>query len=281
MQNINYQSKWISTPEGLKLHLREGGIGPVTCIFIHGTAEGSYAWDDFANDIAPFFRVLLIDLRGHGASDWHPDGRYHIDDYVADAEIILNSLSLEKCVLVGHSLGGSIAMRIAARCPDRVYKLVLVDSGPVADPEVIRYLQEQLIAGYRLYDSVSDYVNWLKERRALPSSAMLEKTARESLSPTPNGKYRFKFDIRVVAALENPNDEAEWWSIMEILIQPTLIIRGATSALLSKSIAKKMAEQISRATVATVALAGHAIMSDNPMGFAAAIKPFLFKNVTE
>src|SRR4051812_32091543 len=108
----NYCTITITARDGVRLNVRDWeGCEPV-CVLIHGLADGCFVWNEFANEVSAFCRVLAIDLRGHGSSDWDAKRDYGLDDYVADVEYIVRHLRLQRFMLVGHSLGGDIAAKI-------------------------------------------------------------------------------------------------------------------------------------------------------------------------
>ncbi len=116
-------------------------------VILHGWLDQALAWDTVARAVAATGRrVLSWDHRGHGASDHgHPSTGYHFPEYVADVDGLFDALSLDGAVLVGHSMGGTIAGLFAGLRPGRVSSLVLVDGlGPpaVSDDDAV----DQLVA---------------------------------------------------------------------------------------------------------------------------------------
>lgn len=108
-------------------HKEPAGRGKAPVVLIHGAGASSVAWMDVVKRLAPSRRAIAPDLPGHGQSDpWH---EVSIDGYRDAVGTICAQLSLEKVVLVGHSMGGAIALRCALAWPERVAALVLVCSG--------------------------------------------------------------------------------------------------------------------------------------------------------
>ena len=102
-------------------------------LLLHGFGNEAHIWDDFAPIVAPHYRTLALDHRGHGQSAWDPDGCYEIDALVDDLESVTAALGIERMVLVGHSLGGRVSTLFAGRHPARIAGLVIVDIGPEVD----------------------------------------------------------------------------------------------------------------------------------------------------
>src|SRR5947199_6694380 len=96
---------------GLRLRALEWGdrASPLEKILLlHGYSSTADAWRDVGEALAPRYHVVAFDQRGHGRSDWDSQGRYTIDDFVADAHEVSRQLDLAPFTLVGHSMGGSI-----------------------------------------------------------------------------------------------------------------------------------------------------------------------------
>jgi pimeloyl-ACP methyl ester carboxylesterase len=122
------------TSQGLKLHYLDwGNEGAPLLVLIHGTRDHARSWDWTARALRDRWHVITPDLRGHGDSQWSPDGAYLAAYQALDIADLLDTLDHEQATVVGHSFGGNISARFAAIFPQRVRKLVLVDGlGPSA-----------------------------------------------------------------------------------------------------------------------------------------------------
>ena len=107
------------------LRVRETGAGTTAIVCLHGFLEGTEVWDALLPGLAGAGRVVRVQQRGHGDST-APDGACTLDDLAADVVALLDGLGLERAVLVGHALGGLVALKTALRAPDRVAGLVLI-----------------------------------------------------------------------------------------------------------------------------------------------------------
>jgi pimeloyl-ACP methyl ester carboxylesterase len=137
-----------ATRDGVTLRYLEAGSGDPPLLFIHGWTCNHTHWRDQVPHFAKDHRVVALDLRGHGKSDT-PDQDYAIEGFVGDVAWFIRELGLQKPVIIGHSMGGVIAMNLARRHPDLVRAIVMVDSPITPLPEATRALVEPLFAGLR------------------------------------------------------------------------------------------------------------------------------------
>ncbi len=114
--------------DGIQIQLAEWKGGGEDVICIHGLTANCRCWDVIAPAISPGHRLLAVDLRGRGLSDKPPTG-YSEEHHIRDLIKVMDDLQLERAVLMGHSLGGYIAMGCAAMHPERVKGLILLDAG--------------------------------------------------------------------------------------------------------------------------------------------------------
>jgi pimeloyl-ACP methyl ester carboxylesterase len=116
-----------ATLNGIDLHYVDAGQGPAVAL-IHGLLGTHRNWDHTVDALSPYRRVVAPDLFGHGASA-KPMGDYSLGSHAATLRDLLDHLGIASTTLVGHSLGGGIALQFAYLFPDRVDRLVLVSSG--------------------------------------------------------------------------------------------------------------------------------------------------------
>lgn len=111
----------------IRLAHQQFGAGP-DVVLIHGLGANRAFWfANLATTLAPRYRVTLYDLRGHGYSD-KPASGYRVGDHAADLLALLESLKISRAALIGHSLGGAVALELALAAPQRVSHLALLDS---------------------------------------------------------------------------------------------------------------------------------------------------------
>jgi pimeloyl-ACP methyl ester carboxylesterase len=278
--------------DGLTLHALEWSREGTPLVFLHGFSNEAHVWDDAAPAVAPYYRTLAFDLRGHGDSDRDPEGRYDYDFHVADLESALAALGIERLVLVGHSLGGRVAMRFAGKHPDRLAGLVIVDSAPELDVRGTVRISVDLQRGGASggdgisFASESEYAAVLARAYPAVSRPVLARMARHMLRRRDDGRLEPKLDPQWFRGRANADETAmkereerlakEMWASLAALPCPALVVRGAASDVMSPEVADRMAEEVlAHGRLAVVARAGHSVMLDNPEGFTAALTAFV------
>ena len=275
---------------GIDLHILEWSREGVPLLLLHGFGNEAHIWDDFAPVVAPYYRTLALDQRGHGQSDWAKDAQgYALDVLVDDVEAVTDALGAERLVLVAHSLGGHVATLFAGRHPERIAGLVLVDSGPEHDPRGrLRMRQDIESNAAPVYAGVDEYARELQ--RAYPAAApdVLGRMARHGLRARDAGGFELAMDPTLRSGALDPatDDPAaeralqrRMWDALAALPCPVLVVRGAASDFLSPEIADRMVDDVlQRGQLAVVPRAGHSVMTDNPAGFAEAVAGFVLSD---
>jgi pimeloyl-ACP methyl ester carboxylesterase len=273
---------------GLELHALEWSTEQTPLVLIHGFGNEAHIWDDFAPSVAPYYRVLALDLRGHGDSDHDPAGRYDYDNHVADFEAFAEELDLGRLVLVGHSFGGRISTLYAARHPERMAGLVIVDSAPELDRRGIVRIQMDVAESMEpSFTSPHQYEGLLAHNYPAATPDAIRRMARHGLRERKDGRYVLKMDTKLrgagverrsadqMAEHEKTTTAALWKALAKISC-PTLVVRGAASDIVSADVAERMADEVlQRGQLAVVPLAGHSVMTDNPDGFRDAVTDFI------
>ncbi len=137
---------------GVRTRVLEAGNGPRTLVLLHGISGHLEAYMRNILPHAEHFRVMAIDMLGHGFTD-KPDRNYEIDDYVDHLKDFIDAIGEETIHLSGESLGGWVAARFAARYPERIDRLVLnTAGGMIADPKVMERLRTLSLAAVRSPD---------------------------------------------------------------------------------------------------------------------------------
>ncbi len=134
------------TRDGVKLYYEEAGVGDPPIVFVHGWCCDHTHHAPQVEHFAPNHRCISVDLRGHGLSDVPEDG-YTIPNFADDVASMCGQLGLEKPVIVGHSMGGAIALSLAARHPDLPRAIVMLD-GAIFPPDALAGIKDQFSAAF-------------------------------------------------------------------------------------------------------------------------------------
>lgn len=273
----------------LELHLLEWSEAGPLLLLLHGFGHSCRVWDPFVDQLAPHYRVLALDARGHGDSAHDPEYRYHHATLAADLEALLDGLGLPRAALVAHSMNGYAAIHLAAKRPARVERLVLVDAGAQLPGRARRHERERAEPSYA---SPEDYAEALAASHPHTPRQTLVRLARHWLREGGEGRLVPKLDPAFfrprqgagTPAHKRAFDRARWareetarlWRYLAAVECPTLLVRGELSPMLSAETAARMVDEVMRdARQVMVAGAGHAVMLDQPEAFRRALAGFL------
>jgi pimeloyl-ACP methyl ester carboxylesterase len=237
--------------------------------------DGAFVWNHVAPVLAARTAVAAVELRGHGDSPHDPHARYEPDAYAEDVieEMKLRSWR-DPVILVGHSLGATVAIHVMHRARERVRRLVLVDGGPGLNADALLHIQQQFLTQSWFHDSVDSFAAQLQLRHPLSDPKLLRDIAAHAMRPLPAGGCELKCDRQLVNA-ERASEDCLVWEKMSAFDRPILVMRGAGSAVLSRTTAERMAYDLPDCRVDTVPGAGHAVMLDNPGHFLLTLQSFL------
>jgi pimeloyl-ACP methyl ester carboxylesterase len=240
----------------LSTRVLEQGTGQQPCVMLHGFGDTACVWSDLATAIADRSRSFAIDLRGHGDSDWDPQGQYGIHTLTNDVIRVVRSLGIDQILLAGHSLGAEIALRLAVSIPRLVRFLVLVDFGPEIDKAGADQVTATIQDAPSTFTSVHAYAEWLSERRPLANLISVQRFAADNLKRLTSGRYTVKMDPSFAAysaavpklVIGSRYHRPELWSALTRITCPTLLVRGLGSAVFPADVAVRMQRTLPNAT---------------------------------
>jgi pimeloyl-ACP methyl ester carboxylesterase len=260
--------------DGLKLHYLDWGGPGRPLIMLHGFSGHAHTWDHTAAALYDDYRVLALDQRGHGDSD-RASG-YGSRPMVNDLLGFLNRLGLERIVLMGLSMGGTVAYTFAAAHPDRVERLIVLDIGPEISSVGLDRINESM-GQPDIFASEAEAVAQARAANPRPTEANLRHRVAHNLRPLPDGTLTFKWDksLRDGSATRDDPTLEERWAAWRAVKCPILLVRGDDSDILSRDTADRMVDDNANVTLVIVADCGHSITLDRPEGLLQVVAPWL------
>lgn len=273
---------------GAGVDLAADAYGPTDgppVLFLHGGGQTRHSWDGTARLLGDKgWRATTVDLRGHGDSDWSPDGVYGLDTFADDVRAVAGAQA-RLPVLIGASLGGLSSLIAIAEADAPVASgLVLVDVAPRLEPEGIARIGEFMLGhldGFADLDEVADAVAAYNPHRSRPSDpAGLRKNVRLR----DDGRWYWHWDPRFLTGgrIDEPRsyrNEARLEDAARALTVPTMLIRGHRSDVLSEEGARHLRALVPHASYVDVAGAGHMVAGDRNDVFNDAVVRFLEEEV--
>jgi pimeloyl-ACP methyl ester carboxylesterase len=271
----------VVTLHGHQMHYVRAGQGPAL-VFLHGVLGSRRSWAGLVEDLADDHLVIAPDLFGHGDSA-KPTGDYSLGAFAGTLRDLLDKLDLDQVILIGHSLGGGIAMQFAYLFPDRVQALVLVSSGGLGR-EVGLVLRAAALPGAGLVLSAIT-PNWIRhggealsrqlERIGIGASRDLAEACRGYLTLSdPETRRAFLATVRAVVDGRGQTVSAQnKFYLMRHL--PTLLIWGAHDRLIPVAHAHAAHRDIPGSRLELFPDAGHFPHLSDPRRFATVLREFI------
>ena len=258
--------------DGARVRVREEGAeGAPVLLMMHGFTFSLETWDALVPLLTEDYRVVRYDLLGHGMTGPDPQARYAPEERAAFAGELMDALGIERAVLVGNSLGGLAAWRLAAMAPERVSALVLIDPGayPMNGTTEVPAPVPPMLAAYL---------------RTVPEPAFEASIARIYADPSAVPEERLA-TLRAMM-LRDGNGDAFVASLKEFTLPdpepglrtiaaPTLIVWGTKDQVIPPADGERLAEVMPNATLVRLDGVGHVAQEEAPEAVAAAIEGFL------
>ncbi len=254
----------------MKLHHRELGEGQ-PFVILHGLFGYSDNWQTLAKKLAEYYRVILVDQRNHGHSDWSDDFSY--DLMAADLKELFDDLQLKNAILMGHSMGGKTALVFAEKFGDLLDKLIIVDMGLKQYP----MHHEEILKGIKSIDTNSDISRSDAEASLskFVDSAGVKQFLLKNLYWNENKKLAWRMNTE---SLEKNMSEIlrEVIPTTEIFT-PTLFIRGAQSNYILDEDWEEIENHFPDSQLVTIENAGHWVHAEAPKEFLETVLGFCLR----
>ncbi|MDB5803096.1 MAG: putative peroxidase (non-hem peroxidase), BpoB, alpha/beta hydrolase family [Betaproteobacteria bacterium] len=250
--------------------------GPLV-LLQHGGGQTRHAWKGAGESLGEAgYHAVAFDARGHGDSDWAPDGHYGQDVMVEDLKCVIAALGGGRPVLVGASMGGGTSLVAVGEGHVDASALVMVDTGPRVEPEgisKIREFMEQKPDGFDSLQEVADAIANYQPHRVRPRN--LDGLAK-NVRLGADGKYRWHWDPRFRGGRMNFDERQKRMEAgARNLRLPTLLVRGGLSDVLSEEGAQAFLALCPQAEYVNVTGAAHMVAGDRNDIFGTSVIAFL------
>lgn len=267
----NDKSRFIDIA-GARTHLRdEGNPDGIPLVLIHGAGGSLHVWEGWVRELESKARLISVDLPGHGLTGAWPRDEYTVEAYADFIGALVDTLKLDRFVLVGHSLGGGVVWTYAATRPGRVSQIILVDAaGENREPPwPTRLARLPVVGDVGIYFKSEQWVRRkLTEAYADPAMVTAERVKRTAdLQRFPGNREAALRRART----QEPLDPA----LLRRLAVPTLILWGAQDRWVPVSDAFRFQNDIAGAKLEVFDKLGHNPMEEDPKATAAAVAAFL------
>ena len=267
MHTPSVQHGYTTGAAGTRLHyLDYGGSGP-TAICLHGVIGNAWNWHEVATGLASQRRVVALDFRGYGESQWSPDHAYTTADHAADVGAVIDALGEERVDLYGSSWGALTAIQYAVDNPERVANVVVVDveaSFAQSETDLFPRPTSFATADEVRADTANSFPN--------ASQDMVDLIAATCFAPSDGGQLVPKHDPYFFERW--PFRADDHWDRLSKLEASTLFVHAADS-FVNGDVMEDMASRVKDAQYAEVSPSTHVIPVDNASGLLDAMRPFL------
>jgi pimeloyl-ACP methyl ester carboxylesterase len=250
----------------MNVHYRDEGNpnDSIPIVLIHGTGSSLHTFDDWANSLKKYKRVLRMDIPAFGLTAPFPDRNYSINNYVVFIEHFLASKNIDNCILAGNSLGGEIAWQFTVKNPERIEKLILINaSGYTFNPK-------RMPVGLKLAQIpiLNNLLTAITPRFMAESSVKNVYADKTKVTESLVDRY-FELTLRtgnrqaLIDRMTTKFDTIESYSIKNIQ-QPTLILWGEQDQLIPVHNAYRFHNDLPNDTLVILKNSGHVPMEENP-----------------
>jgi pimeloyl-ACP methyl ester carboxylesterase len=281
----NFVDHWYQSPDGLRLYARDypcrGGESAGTVLCMHGLTRNSADFAHLADYLCARYRVVSVDQRGRGRSDYDPQvARYTPAVYVQDMFALLDRLGVDSVILIGTSMGGLMSMMMTAMQPERIRAVVINDIGPEINPAGL-----ERIKGYvGRNEPAADWDEAVRQTRAINDKEFPGFSAEQWLDFTRglycerDGLLHLAYDPAIAQPMADDDSGAvppDLWPVFEAMaVRPLLVVRGELSDILAPVCVDGMRQRKADMHYAEIPQRGHAPML-NEAAAVAAIDRFL------
>ncbi|CAB4905893.1 MAG: alpha/beta fold hydrolase [Actinobacteria bacterium] len=268
--------------DGTSLSSLRWGDNKPKAVFLHGGGQNAHTWD--AVSLLLGESIVAIDMPGHGHSDWREDKAYWpVTNAIAIAEVIDQMGIGEPVALIGMSLGGLTAIRLAALRPDLFSSVTIIDVTPSQMEQMKKMSQEErgttaLTQGPTRYDSLEDMIKATAALAPNRSAVLIERGVVHNAREFDGGQWGWRYDKLVSdekAEEGTTHDFDELWDDVSSITMPLMLVRGGASAFVTEEHVAEFNKRAPHLRFEIVDGAGHSVQSDRPAQLAAVLISFI------
>ena len=268
----------------LRLHLLEWGEPDAPpLLLLHGGNQSAHSWDLVSLHLADRYHIYALDQRGHGDSEWARDAEYGPDQMARDALALIAQEGVAAPIVVGHSMGGMVTMRLTALESTLPRAVGLVDVGPEVSQRGAETIRNFVVRNTE-FDQLDQFIDRVVAYDPFRSREHIERTARYNLVQRSDGRYVSKSDrlLHDPEFRQRARPDSERRDVAQgfhAFAGPTLLIRGERSNILEAEAAQRFVAGLPNARLVEVSDCGHNVHSQNTPGFLEALTPWLAASV--
>lgn len=266
-----YQDKFI-TVNGLRLHYLDwGGEGKQPFIMLHGIGRIAHSFDHVAPHFSKDYHVIALDMRGHGDSQWSPEGAYLVEDYARDLAAFIELLNLRDVILLGNSTGGRVVQFYAGTHPERMAKLIVEDVGPERTNEIASGFARRVQQEEQGWASEDELVASLMRGGGKTSEELQRNYAHFGSKRREDGRIVWKRDPNLVQGFV----PTELWAQVLKIKCPTIYILGGASTIVPPETQQKLRDNLPAVQIVTMPKLGHYPHQEAPEDYIRTVQGFL------
>jgi pimeloyl-ACP methyl ester carboxylesterase len=260
------------TVDGLRLHyLDRGPPDKPAMILVHGNERHAHTFDHIVGEFTSDYRVIALDMRGHGESAWSPDAAYLVEDHVKDLSGLIRQLGLTRVTLWGNSTGGRVVQVYAGLNPDRVERVISEDVGPERPPDISQGFAKRVAREANGWTSEDELVQALVKRAPRTPEAILRNLVRHGTKRRDDGRVIWKRDPNTAKGFV----VTELWQYVGKITSPILYVLGGASRIVPPETQQRLKATLPTAEVVVMPGLGHYPNEEDTKGFLVIVNRFL------
>jgi pimeloyl-ACP methyl ester carboxylesterase len=264
--------EFVDAGDGRRVSALVWGDGDPELVLVHGGAQNAHTWDTVA--LALDRPLVAVDLPGHGHSDWRDDRRYWPADNANDVAAAMRALAPSVDLVVGMSLGGLTSIALAARHPELVPRLMLVDVTPSVDREKAAPIAA-FLAGPERFESFDEILERTIAFNPTRTESSLRRGILHNAREQDDGSWTWRYDRWRLGEGEDIPDFGPLWDDVSKLSMPVMLVRGADSGVVGDEDVAEFRRLQPGLRVEVVEGSGHSVQGDRPVELARLIEGFL------